>query len=258
MSAHLGGAVGAGTGTGTGMSAAADASLSLSGVVAGYGRGTVLHGVDLDVGSGERVGLLGRNGAGKTTLMRVLMGLVAARAGEIRFGGHAIRDLETFRIARLGLAYVPQGRELFADFSVEQNLLLGCIAQPGRAARDLSPAFEAFPWLHTRRGERAGSLSGGQQQQLAIGRAIVSRPKLLLLDEPLEGVQPSVVDEIVDALARLCSACGMGLLLVEQNVDVVLALCGRVAFIESGEVRESQPSDAVRDDPLRLERYLGI
>jgi len=256
VSASVGAAAGAGTNAG--MSATADASLSLSGVVAGYGKGTVLNGMDLDVGSGERVGLLGRNGAGKTPLMRVLMGLVAARAGEIRFGGRAIRATETFRIARLGLAYVPQGRDLFADFSVEQNLLLGCIAQPGHAARDLSPAFEAFPWLHARRGERAGSLSGGQQQQLAIGRAIVSRPKLLLLDEPLEGVQPSVVDEIVDALARLCSASGMGLLLVEQNVDVVLALCGRVAFIESGEVRESQPSEAVRDDPLRLERYLGI
>lgn len=241
-----------------GAAAATDASLSLAGVVAGYGQGTVLNGVDLDVGDGERVGLLGRNGAGKTTLMRVLMGLVPARAGEIGFGGRPIRALETFRIARLGLAYVPQGREIFADFSVEQNLLLGCIAQAGRAGRDLSPAFEAFPWLHARRGERAGSLSGGQQQQLAIGRAIVARPRLLLLDEPLEGVQPSVVDEIVDALARLCDASGMGLLLVEQNVDVVLALCGRVAFIESGEVRESLPSEAVRGDTLRLERYLGL
>ncbi len=245
-------------GRGAKAAATTDASLTLSGVVAGYGKGTVLKGIDLDVGSGERVGLLGRNGAGKTTLMRVLMGLVPARAGDIRFGRHPIHALETFRIARLGLAYVPQGRDLFADFSVEQNLLLGAVARADRAARDLSPAYEAFPWLHARRGERAGSLSGGQQQQLAIARAIVARPRLLLLDEPLEGVQPAVVDEIVDALARLCAASGMGLLLIEQNVDVVLALCGRVAFIESGEVREALPSGAVRDDPLRIERYLGL
>ncbi|RPH62235.1 MAG: ABC transporter ATP-binding protein, partial [Burkholderiales bacterium] len=235
-----------------------DASLSLSGVVAGYGKGTVLNGVNLDLGSGERVGLLGRNGAGKTTLLRVLMGLLPARAGDIRFGGRPIHGLETFGIARLGLAYVPQGREIFADFSVEQNLLLGCLALGDRSTRDLSPAFEAFPWLYARRGERASSLSGGQQQQLAIGRAIVSWPALLLLDEPLEGVQPSVVDEIVDALARLCRTTGMGLLLVEQNVDAVLSLCGRVAFIESGEVRESQPGAAVRDNPQWLEHYLGI
>ena len=238
--------------------AARGAALSVSGLVAGYGSGTVLQGVSLEVGAGERVGLLGRNGAGKTTLLRALMGLLPVRAGEMRFAGSPIRALETFEVARLGLAYVPQGRDIFAEFSVEQNLLLGCIALADRAARDLSPAFEAFPWLHARRRERAGSLSGGQQQQLAIGRAIVARPELLLLDEPLEGVQPSVVDEIVEVLARLCGDRGMGLLLVEQNVDVVLSLCGRVAFIESGEVSESRPSAAVRDDPLRLERYLGL
>lgn len=241
-----------------GATAARDASLSLSGVVAGYGKGTVLDGLDLDLGSGERVGLLGRNGAGKTTLLRCVMGLLPARSGEIRFAGRPIHGTETSRIARMGISYVPQGRDVFADFSVEQNLLLGCVALADRARRDLSPAFEAFPWLHERRAERAGSLSGGQQQQLAIGRAIVSRPALLLLDEPLEGVQPSVVDEIVDALGRLCGAAGMGLLLVEQNVDAVMSLCGRIAFIESGEVRESQPAASVRDNPQWLEHYLGI
>jgi branched-chain amino acid transport system ATP-binding protein/urea transport system ATP-binding protein len=237
---------------------ARDTSLSLSGVVAGYGKGTVLGGVDLDLGSGERVGLLGRNGAGKTTLLRALMGLLPVRAGDIRFAGQPIRGMDTFGIARLGIAYVPQGREVFPDFSVEQNLLLGCVALADRAARDLSPAFDAFPWLRVRRAERAGSLSGGQQQQLAIARAIVSRPRLLLLDEPLEGVQPSVVDEIVEALARLGDAGAMGLLLVEQNVDVVLSLCTRVAFVESGAVRETHPSDAVRDNPQWLDHYLGI
>jgi branched-chain amino acid transport system ATP-binding protein/urea transport system ATP-binding protein len=174
------------------------------------------------------------------------------------FAGQDLRRLPTFAIARLKLAYVPQGRELFADFTVEQNLLTGLLALGPRTSRDLSPALKAFPWLAARLQDRAGALSGGQQQQLAIGRAIVSRPALLMLDEPLEGVQPSVVDEIVRALDALCESTGMGLLLVEQNVDVVLRLCTRVAFMDAGVVRESHPSAAVRAQPGLVERYLGI
>jgi branched-chain amino acid transport system ATP-binding protein/urea transport system ATP-binding protein len=183
------------------------------------------------------------------------MGLLRVREGRLAFGRSDLRALDTFEIARLGIAYVPQGRELFADFTIEENLRLG-----GRAAgtRDLGPAYRLFPWLETRRRERAGNLSGGQQQQLAIARAVVSGPSLLLLDEPLEGVQPSVVAEITQALDGLCGATGMGLLLVEQNVDVVLELCGRIAFIESGRVCETHPSAAVRANPQWLERYLGI
>lgn len=232
--------------------------LALAGVVAGYGAGTELHGVDLLVQPGERVGLLGRNGAGKTTLLRTVMGLTRVDAGAMMFAGQDLRRLPTFAIARLKLAYVPQGRELFADFTVEQNLLTGLLALGSRTSQDLSPALQAFPWLASRLQERAGALSGGQQQQLAIGRAIVSRPALLMLDEPLEGVQPSVVDEIVRALDALCESTGMGLLLVEQNVDVVLRLCTRVAFMEAGVVRESHASTAVRAQPGLVESYLGI
>ena len=232
--------------------------LALAGVVAGYGAGTELHGVDLLVQPGERVGLLGRNGAGKTTLLRTVMGLTRVDAGAMTFAGQDLRRLPTFAIARLKLAYVPQGRELFADFTVEQNLLTGLLALGSRTSQDLSPALQAFPWLTSRLQDRAGALSGGQQQQLAIGRAIVSRPALLMLDEPLEGVQPSVVDEIVRALDALCESTGMGLLLVEQNVDVVLRLCTRVAFMEAGVVRESHPSTAVRAQPGLVESYLGI
>ena len=232
--------------------------LALAGVVAGYGAGTELHGVDLRVQPGERVGLLGRNGAGKTTLLRTVMGLTRVDAGAMTFAGQDLRRLPTFAIARLKLAYVPQGRELFADFTVEQNLLTGLLALGSRTSQDLSPALQAFPWLASRLQDRAGALSGGQQQQLAIGRAIVSRPALLMLDEPLEGVQPSVVDEIVRALDALCESTGMGLLLVEQNVDVVLRLCTRVAFMEAGVVRESHPSTAVRAQPGLVESYLGI
>jgi branched-chain amino acid transport system ATP-binding protein/urea transport system ATP-binding protein len=168
--------------------------------------------------------------------------------------------MPTFAVARLGLACVPQGRELFADFTVEQNLLTGLLGLRGSRSgpRDLSVALRAFPFLAGRLQERAGALSGGQQQQLAIGRAIVSHPALLMLDEPLEGVQPSLVNEIVQALDALCEATGMGLLLVEQNVDVVLRLCSRVAFMEAGVVRETLPSAAVREDPGLVERYLGI
>jgi branched-chain amino acid transport system ATP-binding protein/urea transport system ATP-binding protein len=174
------------------------------------------------------------------------------------FAGQDLRRLPTFAIARLKLAYVPQGRELFADFTVEQNLLTGLLALGSRTSQDLSPALQAFPWLASRLQDRAGALSGGQQQQLAIGRAIVARPALLMLDEPLEGVQPSVVDEIVRALDALCESTGMGLLLVEQNVDVVLRLCTRVALMEAGVVRESHPSTAVRAQPGLVESYLGI
>lgn len=232
--------------------------LALDGVVAGYGEGTELHGASLQVQPGERVGLLGRNGAGKTTLLRTVMGLTRVDAGTMTFAGQDLRHLPTFAIARLRLAYVPQGRELFGDFTVEQNLMTGLLALGAAGSRDLSPALQAFPWLATRLQDRAGALSGGQQQQLAIGRAIVSRPALLMLDEPLEGVQPSVVDEIVRALDALCQSTGMALLLVEQNVDVVLRLCSRVAFVESGAVRETLPSAELRGRTELIERYLGI
>ena len=224
-------------------------------VVAGYGQGVVLHGASLAIGAGERVGLLGRNGAGKTTLLRTVMGLVAMRDGDVEFDGASLRGRPTFAIAQRGIAYVPQGRELFPEFSVEQNLRLGGLAF---GSSDLSPAWAAFPWLRERRHERAGSLSGGQQQQLAIGRAIVSRPRLMLLDEPLEGVQPSVVSEIAASLDALCSASGMALLLVEQNVDVMLSLCTRVAFIERGAVVHGCDAATVRATPSLLERYLGV
>ena len=232
-------------------------ALTLSGVVAGYGAGTVLHGVDLHVEAGERVGLLGRNGAGKTTLLRTVMGLVKTRAGLLRLGGHDLRARATFERARLGLGYVPQGRDLFPEFTVGQNLLAGVLAN-GRGGRDVSAGLQAFPWLADRLHARAGALSGGQQQQLAIARALVAQPALLMLDEHLEGVQPSVVDEIARVLHTRCEATGMGLLLVEQNVEVVLRLCTRVVFIDAGEVRECLAADAVAADPAPLERYLGI
>lgn len=192
--------------------------LEIAGLVAGYGGGTVLHGVDLSVAPGEGVAVLGRNGVGKTTLLKAIIGLVRPRSGTIGFAGARIGGLPPFRIARAGIAYVPQGREVFADLTVEENLILGDLQAP-----DAGRAYAVFPALAERRRVPAGRLSGGQQQQLAIARALMARPRLLLLDEPSEGVQPSVVLELADTLAAVAAAEGMAIILVEQNIDLALA-----------------------------------
>ena len=244
--------------------------LSLEGVVAGYGDGTVLHEIGLALGAGERVGLVGRNGAGKTTLMRAVMGLLPIRSGSACYNGKRLDRLQTFEIARLGIAYVPQGRDIFGGFSVRQNLMLGVLGVLGysgsavadRAAASmpqaLDLAFQAFPWLAERAQTPAGNLSGGQQQQLAIARALVSRPGLLMLDEPLEGIQPSVVDQIVTALDGVCAQHRTGLLIAEQNVDAVLALCHRVVFIDSGRTVGDLPVAQLRLDRSPIDRILGL
>jgi len=244
--------------------------LSLEGVVAGYGDGVVLQYASMQLAAGERLGLIGRNGAGKTTLMRAAMGLVPVREGCVRYRGHRLDQLQTFEIARLGIAYVPQGRDIFADFTVEQNLKLGLLGLKGsRAERgsgaslnphrlSLDVAYETFPWLAQRAGDTAGSLSGGQQQQLAIARALVSRPRLLMLDEPLEGIQPSVVDQMVAVIGELCVRHAIGLLLVEQNIDAVLALCHRVVIIEGGQTGASVDAAALRQDRSPIDRALGL
>lgn len=227
--------------------------LEVAGLVAGYGGGTVLHGLDLTVAPGESVAVLGRNGVGKTTLLKAVMGLVRPRAGSVRFAGAGIGGLPPFRIARAGIAYVPQGRELFADLTVEENLILGDL----RAA-DAGRAYAVFPALAERRHEAAGRLSGGQQQQLAIARALMARPRLLLLDEPSEGVQPSLVLELAAALAAVAAAEGMALVLVEQNIDLALRLAGRVAFMDRGRVVAEEPVADLRADRSRLDAHLVL
>lgn len=228
--------------------------LALAGVVAGYGEGTELHGVDLQVLPGERVGLLGRNGAGKTTLLRTVMGLTRVDEGSMSFAGQDLRQLPTFAVARLGLAYVPQGRELFGDFTVEQNLLTGVLGLQGSRSglRDLSVALRAFPFLAGRLQERAGALSGGQQQQLAIGRALAGRPSLLMLDEPTEGIQPSVIKDIGRVLRRLAQqgldGQPMAVLLVEQYYDFAAELADRYVVLERGRViAQGLGADMARD-----------
>jgi urea ABC transporter ATP-binding protein UrtE len=227
--------------------------LVVSDLVAGYGGGVVLEGLSLAVPAGKSVALLGRNGVGKTTLLKTVMGLVRPKSGSITFAGRRIDRHEPFEVARAGIGYVPQGREVFADLSVEENLLLGDLK-----ARDADTVYAIFPALAEKRSTAGGRLSGGQQQQLAIGRALMAKPKLLLLDEPSEGIQPSVVEEITAILARIVKEQGMALLLVEQNVEIALRLTEQVFFIDQGRVVASETAAALRASPALIETHMAL
>jgi len=201
-----------------------------------YGRSHILHGVNLDVGPGEITTILGRNGTGKTTLLKTIMGLTDRATGEIRFGQTDIVGEPTFRRARAGFAYVPQGREIIPDFTVRENILLGAFARHGerRSIPKLVP--ELFPYLIENLDRRGGLLSGGQQQQLAIARALAAEPKILLLDEPTEGIQPSIVEEIEEVILRLNRVEHLTVILVEQNVEFARRAGRRFAIMEKGSV----------------------
>ena len=232
--------------------------LTIEGLEAGYRGSRVLNGLDLEVAEGGIAALLGRNGMGKTTLMRALMGLVPVAAGRIVLQGRDIAGLRPYAISNLGIAYVPQGREIFADFTVEENLKLGLVGKPGGAGTVPASAYQHFPILAVRRGEKAGTLSGGQQQQLAIARALVGRPRLLLLDEPSEGIQPSIVLQIAEILRTVAAEDGLTVLLVEQNVEMVLSMAADCAFIENGRVVARHAAAELARDREILHRYLAV
>jgi branched-chain amino acid transport system ATP-binding protein/urea transport system ATP-binding protein len=232
--------------------------LDLRGLESGYGGSRVLRGIDLAVAEGESVALLGRNGMGKTTLLKTLMGLLPAAKGEIRFAGRRLDGRRPEQIARAGIAFVPQGREIFADLSVEENLLLGAMGRGGLGAAVPQAIYARFPILSERRHQRGGTLSGGQQQQLAIGRALAGKPRLLLLDEPSEGLQPSIVIEVAEALKREAAEHGLTLITVEQNVDLALRVATRCLFIENGAIVAEASSAELRRDPTVLHRHLAI
>ncbi len=230
--------------------------LSISGLDCFYGHVQVLHGVSLALRRGEVLCLLGRNGAGKTTLLKAIMGLVPAAAGTIKLGEQALEQLPAHRIPQCGIGYVPQGRRLFAELTVSENIEIGLMARGrGRATREAVLAL--FPVLRERLAQRAGTLSGGEQQMLAMARALSLEPEVLLLDEPTEGLMPSMIVRIREAIAALKTR-GVSTILVEQRVAAVLPVADRVVFLENGRVRQTVPVGALEADPALVERYVGV
>jgi branched-chain amino acid transport system ATP-binding protein len=232
--------------------------LTLEGVSATYGHSQALYGVDLEVTAGSVSVVLGANGAGKTTLLRAICGMVA-RAGNILFEGERIDRLATEEVARLGVAHVPEGRGTFSNLSTEENLRLGAYARRDR--RDVHAVFERvyryFPRLAERRRQQAGTLSGGEQQMLAIGRALMASPKLMLLDEPSFGLAPLVVEELYRIVRDINADEKVGILLVEQNAAIALDLADRVYLFETGRVVMSGPPGELRGDESLRRAYLG-
>jgi branched-chain amino acid transport system ATP-binding protein len=230
--------------------------LTLNNISSYYGSIRVLHDVSLTVRPKEIHVLLGRNGAGKTTLLKSIMGLVETRTGEILLDGTDLRKMAAHKVPKHGVAYVPQGRGLFRHLTVSENLQMGMHVRNSDKAT-LEWALDLFPILRERANQMASTLSGGEQQMLATARAICIRPKVLLLDEPSEGVMPRIVDQMLDAIAGL-KAQGMSVLLVEQKIEAALRLADRVTFIEHGEIRQESDPAALSKDPELLGRYLGV
>ena len=238
--------------------AQADVLLDVRGLHAAYGSARVLHGVDLQVHRGEVVALLGRTGMGKTTLVRTLMGILPPAAGELRFAGDSIYGWPAHRIARRGIALVPEGRQVFANLSVHEHL--AAFTRRGThhaAAWDPPRVYALFPRLAERRDQWAQQLSGGEQQMLAIGRALVTNPRLLILDEATEGLAPLVREEIWRALARLRTA-GQAILVIDKYLQRLIGLADRHAILERGQVAWSGTSAALAADPGLWHRYLGV
>ncbi len=222
-----------------------------------YGSIEALRGVSLEVGAGEVVTMIGSNGAGKSTTLRSISGLSPARRGTIRFDGRDITTMSPSRIVKLGISQVPEGRRCFPRMSVRENLELGAYLRPGAdLSEDLERVFALFPVLAERHAQKAGTMSGGEQQMLAIGRALMARPRLLLLDEPSMGIAPLLVERIYRTIAEI-SSTGTTILLVEQNANYALGVSQRGYVLETGEVALSGESDSLRENPDVQRAYLG-
>jgi branched-chain amino acid transport system ATP-binding protein len=232
--------------------------LDVENLTSGYGRIEVLHAVSLRVKAGEVVALIGSNGAGKTTLMRAISGVQPILSGAIMFGGEPVQRASAHARVQAGIVQVPEGRQVFGPLSVEDNLRLGAwTRRDGEIARDLDGVFATFPALAEKRANVAGGLSGGQQQMLAIGRALMARPKLLLLDEPSMGLAPKLAEQILANVATLRRR-GLTVLLVEQNAHAALAIADRAYVIETGRITLEGESAVLRDDARVREAYLGL
>ncbi|MCG8492946.1 MAG: ABC transporter ATP-binding protein [Sneathiellales bacterium] len=232
--------------------------LEISNLQAGYNEAMVLHDFSLIIESGKVTALMGRNGMGKTTLLKSIMGLLPLASGRISLDGQPLQGLETHKISQAGVGYVPQGREVFEDFTVYENLRLAALGSDIGSLEMLPQIFNWFPILEKRLSQKAGTFSGGQQQILAIARALITRPKILLLDEPTEGIQPSIVHEIGVKLAEISTQTGLTILLVEQNVDMVKTMADDIAFIENGALMEQCSKQILLENDALLHRYLSL
>ena len=233
-----------------------DRILDVSGLWAGYGATPILQGVTMSVSRGEIVGVIGRNGVGKSTLMRCLIGLLQTWRGTISFMEQDVTKLEADARARAGFGYIPQGRDVFPQMTVEENLQVGeLIGGPsGKKLPEL--VYEYFPRLKERRRQAAGTMSGGEQQQLAIGRALIGNPSLMILDEPSEGIQPSIVQHICEALRSFRNELGTTIIFVEQNLDTILAIAERCYIMEKGKIAQSLAGGEVNEDNVREQLLL--
>lgn len=229
--------------------------LEMNGVRAAYGKVEILQDVSLRVAQGEIVGLLGRNGVGKTTSLKSILGLVRKTGGSVSFDGVDITGRSPHKIPSCGIGYVPQGRGIFPNLSVEENLYIGLSGSPDPEMKDY--VFERFPRLAERLHQNGGTLSGGEQQQLAIARCLVMRPKLILLDEPTEGIMPILVQEIRREILEI-NATGVSILLVEQNLSTAFKICNRVYLMEKGAVVRESTTEELKRQPQLVHRYLGM
>jgi urea ABC transporter ATP-binding protein UrtE len=223
----------------------------------GYGGKPVLQGIDMDVREGEIVAVIGRNGVGKSTLMRTLIGLLPPTEGRIVFKGEDISALAAHRRARLGIGYVPQGRDVFPRMSVEENLRVGEMTGGKVGPEDYQRVYATFPILAERRSQRAGILSGGEQQQLAIGRVMISKPSLILLDEPSEGIQPSIVQDLARTIVDLNRQTSVTIMLVEQNLDMIRAMAQRCYVMDKGRIVAALERNALVD-VAEMRRHLAV
>ncbi|MDJ0895081.1 MAG: ABC transporter ATP-binding protein [Alphaproteobacteria bacterium] len=223
----------------------------------GYRKTVIIRDVDLEVGDGEVVALLGRNGVGKTTLIKYAMAMITVFSGTVRFGGQEL-PRSTAKRAKAGLGYVPQGRRVFPRLTVAENIFAAAAACGHDSREELKRVLDDFPILAERTDQLAGSLSGGQQQILAIGRALATRPQVLLLDEPTEGVQPSIVDQIAEILRHLNEEYGIAVLLAEQNLDFALSIAGRAYVMDKGTIAQIVTREQLLGDTALLHELLGV
>jgi branched-chain amino acid transport system ATP-binding protein len=231
--------------------------LTVTDLRSGYGRIPILAGITLSVAAGEFVGILGHNGMGKSTLLRTLMGYLPMTGGEITFEGRSLRGLSPTARARLGIGYVPQGREIFPSLSVYENLRMGCLMAKQDETSTIKAILADFPRLERLLERPGGALSGGEQQLLALARCLCGGPKFILLDEPTEGIQPSIIEEMIETLRKLGQQRSLTILLVEQNLNFITSLSQRVLILQKGLIIREVPPDVAKDRAM-MEEYVGM